>query len=199
MSIRLLFFFSLLSFYGFTQSVKTTKPDSTFDDYWETELSPITDMQEIISYVFNDPFNYMFIKYIPGGNPLEREISVNSFYGTRKHPIHGVFKFHRGIDLQGTQGEPVIASGDGEVIATGFMADLGNFIKVKHRYGFESIYGHLSKVYVKKGQKVLKGKRIGLVGATGKVTGPHLHYTLKKNLTYLDPFDFLYMNFKASE
>jgi murein DD-endopeptidase MepM/ murein hydrolase activator NlpD len=198
MTSRILFFF--LSLATISHAQWSTKPDSTLaiDDYWEQELGPITDLNEIVNYIHNDPFNFMFVSNIPGGNPLAREISVNSFYGARKHPIHQVLKFHRGIDLQGVNGEQVIASGNGKVIDTGFREDLGNFIKIKHKYGFESIYGHLSKISVKKGELVIKGQKIGKVGSTGKVTGPHLHYTLKKNETYLDPFDFLFMTFEKA-
>ncbi|MCF8323953.1 MAG: M23 family metallopeptidase [Leadbetterella sp.] len=198
MTFRFLFF--LMVFSQLAKAQLSTKPDSALvlDDYWEIELSPIVDLNEIVNYVHNDPFNFLFANNIPGGNPLAREISVNSFYGTRKHPIHHVLKFHRGIDLQGVSGEQVIASGNGKVIEAGFREDIGNFIKIKHKYGFESIYGHLSKISVKKGQVVIKGQNIGKVGSTGKVTGPHLHYTLKKNETYLDPFDFLFMTFEKA-
>jgi len=198
MTSRILFFF--LSLATISHAQWSTKPDSTLaiDDYWEQELGPITALNEIVNYIHNDPFNFMFVANIPGGNPLVREISVNSFYGARKHPIHQVLKFHRGIDLQGVNGEQVIASGNGKVIDAGFREDLGNFIKIKHKYGFESIYGHLSKISVKKGELVIKGQKIGKVGSTGKVTGPHLHYTLKKNETYLDPFDFLFMTFEKA-
>jgi murein DD-endopeptidase MepM/ murein hydrolase activator NlpD len=194
------FLFFLMVFSQLAKAQLSTKPDSALvlDDYWEIELSPIVDLNEIVNYVHNDPFNFLFANNIPGGNPLAREISVNSFYGTRKHPIHHVLKFHRGIDLQGVSGEQVIASGNGKVIEAGFREDIGNFIKIKHKYGFESIYGHLSKISVKKGQVVIKGQNIGKVGSTGKVTGPHLHYTLKKNETYLDPFDFLFMTFEKA-
>jgi murein DD-endopeptidase MepM/ murein hydrolase activator NlpD len=191
MKIPNLFFLILFPIFC---SAQIQSPET--EDYWETELTPLRDLNSIVNYIFQDPFNYLFVDNIPGGNPLEREISVNSHYGTRVHPVHGVYKFHRGIDLKGTMHEPVIASGNGKVIETGFKADLGNYIKIRHKYGFESIYGHLSKVLIKKGQLIKKSQRIGLVGATGKVTGPHLHYTLKKNETYLDPFDFLYMDFK---
>lgn len=198
MTLRYLFF--LLVFSQMAKAQLSAKPDSALalDDYWEIELSPIVDLNEIVNYVHNDPFNFLFANNIPGGNPLAREISVNSFYGTRKHPVHHVLKFHRGIDLQGVTGEQVIASGNGKVIDSGFREDLGNYIKIKHKYGFESIYGHLSKISVKKGQVVNKGQKIGKVGSTGKVTGPHLHYTLKKNETYLDPFDFLFMTFEKA-
>lgn len=169
---------------------------SNVDDHWEKELSPMTDLGEVVSYIHNDPFRSLFIRDIPAGNPLEREIEVNSFFGARKHPIHKVLKFHRGIDLGGKTGEYVVSSGNGVVTETGFQEDLGYFVKIRHKYGFESIYGHLSKISVKKGLEVQKNTRIGKVGATGKVTGPHLHYTLKKNGQYVDPFEFLFMKFE---
>ena len=198
MTLRYLIFLLVFSQTAIAQL--NAKPDSALalDDYWEIELSPIINLNEIVNYVHNDPFNFLFADNIPGGNPLAREISVNSFYGARKHPVHHVLKFHRGIDLQGVSGEQVVASGNGKVVDTGFREDLGNFIKIKHKYGFESIYGHLSKISVKKGQVIYKGQKIGKVGSTGKVTGPHLHYTLKKNETYLDPFDFLFMKFEKA-
>ncbi|MGL4629739.1 MAG: M23 family metallopeptidase [Leadbetterella sp.] len=190
----------LLSHWTLSQSVPPPiDTANSIEDYWEQELSPMTDIGQMVSYIHNDPLNYLFTANIPGANPLERDISVNSHYGVRFHPVHKVSKFHKGIDLKGTFGEPVIASGNGIVISAGFDEHLGNFIKIKHKYGFESIYGHLQKIYVSKNQKVTKGERIGEVGATGKVTGPHLHYTLKKNTTYLDPFEFLYMTFHAAE
>lgn len=198
MTLRLFLFFAFLANTSLAQL--STKPDSSLvlEDYWEAELTPIINLNEMVNYIHNNPFNFVFVDNIPGGNPLAREISVNSFYGARKHPIQHVQKFHRGIDLQGFDGEQVIASGNGLVIDTGFREDLGNFIKIKHKYGFESIYGHLSKINTKKGQIVKKGDKIGKVGSTGKVTGPHLHYTLKKNETYLDPFDFLFMTFEKA-
>ncbi len=166
------------------------------EDYWLTELTPLTDLDEIVSFIHNDPFKNQFIGFIPAGNPLVKEISVNSFYGVRNHPVHKMMKFHRGIDLQGKTGEPIISTGEGVVIDCGFRADLGNFVKIKHKYGFESIYGHLNTIGVKKGQVITRSQKIGTLGATGQVTGPHLHYTLKKNEVYLDPFDFLFMNFE---
>ncbi|MCP9770332.1 M23 family metallopeptidase [Lacihabitans sp. LS3-19] len=199
MMLRIFLFLYLFSNICFAQlDAKVSIVPVELEDYWVEELSPLTDLNEIVTYIHHDPYNFIFVDFIPGGNPLAREISVNSFYGVRSHPIHKVVKFHRGVDLQGIQGEQVIASGHGKVIDAGFREDLGNFIKIQHKYGFESIYGHLSKISVKKGQEVLKGQNIGKVGATGKVTGPHLHYTLKKNQEYLDPFDFLFMTFEKA-
>jgi murein DD-endopeptidase MepM/ murein hydrolase activator NlpD len=166
------------------------------EDYWETELSPLTNLIEILNYIHHDPYRSEFIKNIPAGYPLKQSININSFYGVRRHPVHQVLKFHKGIDLKGSTGEIAIATGDGIVLETGFKKDIGNYIKIQHKYGFQSIYGHLSKIKVKEGNKIEKNQIIGLVGATGTVTGPHLHYTVKKNDLYLDPFDFLFMEFK---
>lgn len=173
--------------------------NSVEEDFWETELSPLTNLIDILNFIQADPFRSERIQNIPAGYPLKQEININSFYGVRRHPVHQVIKFHRGIDLKGNTGEIAIATGDGIVFETGFKEDIGNYIKIRHKYGFETIYGHLNKIKVKKGQKVVKSQIIGLVGATGTVTGPHLHYTIKKNNLYLDPFDFLFMEFKNSE
>lgn len=179
-------------------STKTTfeKEDENDEDYWETELSPLTHHIEILNFIYRDPYKIHYSNFIPAGYPLRKEIDITSFYGARNHPVHHVMKFHRGIDLKGSTGEVAIATGDGVVIDAGFRTDLGNFVKIKHKYGFETIYGHLSAIKVKKGTKICKNQIVGLVGATGTVTGPHLHYTLKKNGEYMDPFDFLFMDFK---
>jgi murein DD-endopeptidase MepM/ murein hydrolase activator NlpD len=196
--LRILLFFFLIGNFSFAQLTKNEANVLNIEsnDYWETELSPLSNLSEIVQFIHADPFRNLFISNIPAGNPLLRDISVNSFYGTRGHPIHKILKFHRGIDLKGKLGESVVASGGGKVIETGELPDLGKFVKIQHKYGFESIYGHLSTIKIKKGSIVEKGQLLGKVGATGKVTGPHLHYTLKKNEVYLDPFDFLFMNFE---
>lgn len=198
MALRLLFLLLLHSTFAFAQNSvpPTLKEVEIEDDYWEAELTPLTNMTDILNYIHHDPFKANFIHAVPAGYPLLKEIDINSFYGARLHPVHGVFKFHRGIDLKGATGEVAIATGDGIVLETGEKVDLGKYIKIKHKYGFESIYGHLSVIKVKKGDKIVKSQVIGKVGATGTVTGPHLHYTLKKNEQYIDPFDFLFMEFE---
>lgn len=160
----------------------------------EIKLSETTDLQSILSLIYSPVFIEKYLSKIPSAYPLDKQISVTSHYGVRQHPVHQVLKFHKGTDLKGQTGEIVLASGDGMVIQTGFDEHLGNFIKVQHSYGFESIYGHLSKISIKKGQKITQGMPIGKVGATGTVTGPHLHYTIKKNGVFLDPFEFIYLS-----
>ncbi|WP_156511020.1 MULTISPECIES: M23 family metallopeptidase [Emticicia] len=169
------------------------------EDYWETQLTPLIEVNDMLRLIYNDPFKETFLNAIPAGYPMNKSVNINSFYGVRNHPIHKVLLFHRGIDLKGATGEKAIATGDGDVIEVGFKTDLGNYIKIKHCYGFESIYGHLNKILVKKGHHVKRMQIIGEVGATGTVSGPHLHYTLKKNNQYIDPFDFLFMDFERGK
>ncbi len=186
-----------ISFSVFSQSVSSNNLPE--EDYWETQLTPMVEVNDMLRHIYSDPFKENYINAIPAGYPMNKEVNINSFYGARNHPVHKVTLFHRGIDLKGTTGEKAIATGDGDVIEVGFRADLGNYIKIKHCYGFESLYGHLNKISVKKGQHVKRMQIIGEVGATGTVTGPHLHYTLKKNNQYIDPFDFLFMDFERGK
>ncbi len=166
---------------------------------WDEILSPVYDLNDIINIIYNEEEKSELLTEIPSGYPLHADINVNSHYGVRKHPVHQSMKFHKGTDLDGNFGDRVYATADGRVIVVGFEEALGNYIKVQHKYGFESIYGHLQSVSVKKGMFIKKNTLIGKVGATGIVTGPHLHYTIKKNGHYLDPFEFIYMNFDKKD
>jgi len=181
---------------GYTQDFSIPEEDISAIDYWEQTLTPIADVNDVLKNIYNNPFKEQMLNNIPAGYPMKKAIEINSFYGFRNHPVHRMTIFHRGIDLRGKIGESAVTTGSGEIIDTGFRKDLGNFVKIRHCYGFESIYGHLSEISVKKGNYVKKGQIIGKVGATGIVTGPHLHYTLKKNNQYIDPFDFLFLNFQ---
>lgn len=184
-----------ISSVGFSQNIALNNL-TTKEDNWKG-LTPLIEVNDILRYIYSDPLKENYIHTIPAGYPLDKDIHINSFYGSRNHPVHNVTKFHRGIDLKGDVGEKVYATGDGQVIEAGYKSDIGNYVKIKHSYGFESIYGHLSKISVKKGQNIIRHQLIGKVGATGTVTGPHLHYTLKKNNSYIDPFDFLFLDFES--
>ena len=104
---------------------------------------------------------------------------VRSNYGWRRHPVTGKRAFHRGIDLRGRRGKPVYAVADGRVIMSNYNKFAGNKVAVKHKDNSSSHYYHLSKRLVKKGDWVKVGKIIGNVGATGRVTGSHLHFGFK--------------------
>ncbi len=112
---------------------------------------------------------------------------ISSGYGNRKHPISGKRDFHYGVDLANKSGTPVYATAAGKVLKTGRTARMGRYIKLRHDFGFETVYGHLSRIQVTDGQTIEKGQIIGRIGNTGDSTGPHLHYEVHRYNRYRDP------------
>lgn len=107
---------------------------------------------------------------------------VTSPFGMRVHPITGHEDFHSGVDLAASLNEPVQSVLSGTVTQAGPRGLLGNAVEISHgRYGVSSIYGHLNQVLVHTGEGVNKGTVIGLAGSTGRSTGPHVHFTIKRN------------------
>ena len=108
---------------------------------------------------------------------------LSSSYGMRKHPIDGYNKMHKGTDFAAPMGTPIMASGRGTIIKSGWCGGGGNCIKIKHNSSYQTIYAHLSKFanVIRKGIKVKQGQIIGYVGSTGNSTGPHLHYEVVFN------------------
>lgn len=116
---------------------------------------------------------------------------ITSNFGYRKDPFTYRPSFHSGIDLGARKGEPVFATADGTVIRTGSDRSRGNHIQLEHAGGLRTWYMHLSKIQVKTGDTVSQGDIIGLVGSTGRSTGPHLHYEVVKNGKSIDPRPYL--------
>lgn len=116
---------------------------------------------------------------------------VTSSYGYRRDPLTHTPSFHDGIDIGASENEPVFAAADGKVITSGFDNARGNNIVIQHANGLRSWYMHLNKIIIIEGDSVTKGQTIGLVGSTGRSTGPHLHYELVKDGETIDPKPFL--------
>lgn len=112
---------------------------------------------------------------------------VTSGFKMRFHPIHKVWKRHLGVDYAAPTGTPVRAVGDGVIDFAGAQGGFGNVVFVRHRNGHVTVYAHLSRIYVRRGQRVEQGHRIGAVGATGWATGPHLHYEFRVNGRHQNP------------
>ena len=140
----------------------------------------------------------VLLSQIPAIFPL-RQDDYNSFtlsspFGLRWHPILNHVKFHNGIDIPENKGVPVYATASGVVEFSGYTADhLGVFVRVRHKYGFETFYGHLSAYTVLRGERVAQGQMIGRVGSTGLSTGNHLHYIIKKNGIEVNPYQYCYL------
>jgi murein DD-endopeptidase MepM/ murein hydrolase activator NlpD len=125
-------------------------------------------------------FNKVFFSHIPALKPMEGFYVPNSF-GNRFHPVLQVRKFHEGLDIINDVGTPVRATGDGLVTFSGLNAGYGIAIEIDHGYGYQTLYAHLSKSFVRQGQRVKRGDVIGKSGHTGLVSGPHLHYEVRLN------------------
>lgn len=122
-----------------------------------------------------------------------------SGYGYRWHPILKYRKFHAGMDFSAKIGTPIYATGDGEVKKVITSGGYGKHIVIKHGFGYETLYGHMSKFNVKVGQKVKRGEVIGFVGNTGLSSGPHLHYEVHKNRKVMNPVNFYYNDLTPEE
>jgi murein DD-endopeptidase MepM/ murein hydrolase activator NlpD len=129
------------------------------------------------------------IRSIPLGYPVYGRIT--SHIGWRKNPFGGGYEFHSGIDIAAPQGSKVLATADGVVVFAGWYGDYGKTVIIRHPSGYLTLYGHLSQIDVKEGQKVKAGDVVGRVGSTGRSTGPHLHYEVIRNNKPIDPSKFL--------
>lgn len=152
------------------------------------------------SVISSDEISDFYVKYLnkigynlshtPLGMPFHGRIT--STFGHRENPFGGAnVETHKGLDIAGPFGSPVKAMAMGTVEFAGLRGGFGNCIMIKHANGFETLYGHLSKILVRVGDKVEIGQTIGNVGSTGRSTGPHLHYEIHKNGQKINPQSFL--------
>ena len=117
---------------------------------------------------------------------------VSSPFGYRYHPISGKYKMHYGIDLAAPTGRPIYATRGGTVSYTGYeKGGAGNWVQINHGDGYKSVYMHMTKYVVKTGQNVAQGQLIGYCGSTGGSTGPHLHFGISYNGTYVNPANYM--------
>lgn len=139
---------------------------------------------------------------IPAIQPVKNENlkAMVSGFGYRTDPFTKVRKMHEGMDFTAKTGTPIYATGDGVVArADNTASGYGNHIVIRHGFGYETLYGHLSKYKCRAGQSVKRGDIIGYVGSTGRSEGPHLHYEVHKNGKVVNPLNFYYGNISAVE
>ena len=121
------------------------------------------------------------------GKPLNH-IRITSPFTTRRwHPVLHKWKAHHGVDLGAKRGTPILAVAEGKVVYSGWMGGYGRVVKIEHKDNYLTLYAHQSRLNVKVGEKVQKGKIIGYTGNSGRSTGPHLHFGLYKNDQPIDP------------
>jgi len=155
---------------------------------------PVVGLEKPIPYVgeFDEQTRVLLnqAKRIPLGRPHPGKLTSkfgyrNNPFGLRRSEMHG------GLDFRGKSGEPVFSTAAGKVIRAGVAGGYGNLVVVQHGYGYETRYAHLSKITVKVGDTLEAGNQVGLLGSTGRSTGPHLHYEVRRNGELKDPQDFL--------
>ena len=127
----------------------------------------------------------------PVHRPIRGVQRISSTFGNRKDPFTGRLAFHSGIDFAAPQGSTVLAAGSGTVSFVGQMSGYGNVVEITHGNGLVTRYGHLSAFLVSEGQKVETGDAIARVGSTGRSTGPHLHFEVRRTDNAVDPGRYL--------
>ena len=141
------------------------------------------------------------MKCIPAIQPISNKDlkRTASGYGMRIDPIYRTPHFHIGMDFSAKTGTDIYATGDGKVTYASWKQSYGNCVIIDHGYGYQTLYGHLSKFKVRVGQKVTRGEVIGEVGNTGKSTGPHLHYEVIVRGRHDNPSKYYYMDLTPEE
>ena len=125
---------------------------------------------------------------------------VASGYGYRIHPIYKTRKLHTGMDFTAPQGTPIYATGDGKIAKVRrSRRGYGNHVIIDHGYGYQTLYAHMRKYIVFRGQKVKRGEIIGYVGSTGTSVAPHLHYEVMKNKRKINPVNYYYNDLSPEE
>jgi len=168
-----------------------------YSNYTVTDLYKEIKNQNNVYSDLNNKINISIdsIHHLPTLTPISSSdlIRITSGFGHRKHPITKKWSFHEGIDISATKRTEVYATSDGIIEnvyknKTGY----GNRVIIKHKYGYKTVYAHLSSISVKKGQIIKRNQKIGYVGSTGTSTNNHLHYEILLNNRPVDPVDYIY-------
>lgn len=130
------------------------------------------------------------LRPLPLGYPV-KATAISSGFGARLDPVNGEAAFHDGVDLRGNFGAMVKATADGKVIEQGYNDDYGWYVRLNHGNKFTTLYAHNQKVLAKTGDLVVRGQTIALLGNTGRTTGPHLHYEIRRNNRPVNPSKYL--------
>lgn len=143
---------------------------------YKEEASSISQIEEDADYIKQ---NYSFIRPIEGG-------TISSRFGSRNPTTPTVPKYHTGIDIAANTGTDIVAAMEGKVTQVSSVGDYGNHLRIKQGE-ITTLYAHCSKIYVKEGDTIKQGQKIAEVGATGNVTGAHLHFEIRRNNEFVDP------------
>lgn len=130
------------------------------------------------------------LRPLPLGYPV-KTIAISSNFGARQDPVNGEEAFHEGVDLRGNYGATIRATADGKVVEQGYNDAYGWHVLINHGNKFSTLYAHNQKIFTHQGDTVVRGQSIALLGNTGRTTGPHLHYEIRRNDRAVDPSKYL--------
>ena len=187
------------------QGVGGSEVDMNLNTVDDSSIMFLKEKVDSLAFAVNiqkDSFNTIFNKiksnekmyrHIPSISPVKGYIG--SKYGYRTDPIDGKRRMHSGLDFPVNLNTDVVATGDGVVTKAQYNSGWGRYIKIDHGYGYETVYAHLWKINVKKGQKVKRGEKIGKSGNSGRAAGFHLHYEVHKNNKTVDPLNYFFTGY----
>lgn len=141
------------------------------------------------------------VAHTPAIQPVPEKYlrTMASGYGPRLDPVYGTMKFHEGLDFSAPVGTPVYATADGTVNVASWQSQYGNMVEINHGFNYTTRYAHLSKLIARAGQQVKRGDLIGLVGNTGKSTGPHLHYEVRYRGAPQNPLNYYFYDLSPQQ
>ena len=179
---------------------------------FERDSAQLTEIRELMSYLdsIQEPISEItqFIQRqmallvdTPNLWPVAGRIgNITAYFGPEEHPFKKNFRLHTGVDIAWGRGTPIIATANGTVENIGYQpTGLGLNVTLRHKYGFKTVYGHMNKTIVERGQYVERGQVIGYMGSTGLSTGPHVHYEVWIGEQLVDPMYYLDMNTELEE
>ena len=156
-------------------------------DHMRRDIDLRRESQEEIQGFLNDQRSMVGAE--PAGWPVKGWLTSN--FGMRKSPFSGKRKMHEGYDIAARTGTPIIVTADGVVSKAETVPGYGKLVVIEHGYGYRTYYGHNSKIHVRAGQRVTRGQKIASVGNTGRSTGAHVHYEIRRNGVPVNPKKFM--------
>ena len=168
----------------FSVSTKTPNGEDVVDPVAQRANGIIRQLDEVNTY-------RMAVEMSPLYHPVQAPYRFTSPFGYRRDPKTGGRRMHNGADFAAPYGTPIYAAADGVVTKAGWGSGYGRMVKVRHAFGIDTWYAHLTRVRVSVGQRVSQGDRIGDMGSTGRSTGVHLHYEVRRDGKPRNPMNFI--------